>query len=408
MADPNQKLNVYNLGEQGVNLSKSPLHIEDGELVNAQNAEFYLDEGIGAIRKRLGLQRLNTSALAGAVYGVAGIPLPAPGSRAIYAQLSNSPYLRKTTDGTTWANVTEIDQGNLPGEQSGSITTTAPYARTVTLDRNLYYVSQSATNGQLLYALDGELGYEVIRYPYSTDNHRTLCVWDDWVVFVAKGFVWLFSPYAGTIEQIGAEVTGLEIIACAVPYLGRLYVGTLKQGGSGRMLSARYGDTAWTVERTVGASHEGYVSVAVYKGNLYAGTGVAAAGTAAIIEKRTPGGTWSTSRTGASSANDNKWDPLLVADERLYATFTDGTTNLLTDSFNDTAWSSSIDWRAESPVIDQFFGGVVVNKAIYVAVKSAAGSTTTIWRKPTNATAWAQVDSLPTSGTTHSGFMGVI
>ena len=74
------KLDIYNLGEQGINVAKSPIHLADGELVHAQNAEFFIEQGRGALRKRPGLQVHNTTALAGRVNGMIGVPLPAPGS----------------------------------------------------------------------------------------------------------------------------------------------------------------------------------------------------------------------------------------------------------------------------------------------------------------------------------------
>jgi hypothetical protein len=65
------KINAFNLGEHGVVNAKDPLHVIDGELTQAQNAVHNKpDEGQGGLEKRLGMAKLTTGALAGAVLGV--------------------------------------------------------------------------------------------------------------------------------------------------------------------------------------------------------------------------------------------------------------------------------------------------------------------------------------------------
>lgn len=71
------KLKVYNLGTKGVNLSRSPIHLEDGELTQAQNAELYLDQGELAIRKRLGIAKF-TDIGDSPVLSIGPVTLPDP------------------------------------------------------------------------------------------------------------------------------------------------------------------------------------------------------------------------------------------------------------------------------------------------------------------------------------------
>lgn len=61
------KQNVYNIGELGVDVVESPVHVGDGALLNAQNAQLAPIELEGAIRKRNGLAKFNSVAAAGQI-----------------------------------------------------------------------------------------------------------------------------------------------------------------------------------------------------------------------------------------------------------------------------------------------------------------------------------------------------
>jgi hypothetical protein len=72
------KLSVFNLGDAGVNLTKSPLHTEDGEWVRLQNGAIELRGADHGIAKRAGIARF-AGMLAGPVLGIVNIPiLPTP------------------------------------------------------------------------------------------------------------------------------------------------------------------------------------------------------------------------------------------------------------------------------------------------------------------------------------------
>lgn len=72
------KLNVYNLGEKGVNVTVSPIHLEDGELTSGQNAVYDPKGEEGGLRQRDGMTKLNSTAAAGAIKGFISLPLPDP------------------------------------------------------------------------------------------------------------------------------------------------------------------------------------------------------------------------------------------------------------------------------------------------------------------------------------------
>lgn len=69
------KLNVYNLGANGVCVDRNPVELEDGDLTKAQNAIHDPQGSMGGLRKRRGLVKLNSVAAAGAVKGAIGVPI---------------------------------------------------------------------------------------------------------------------------------------------------------------------------------------------------------------------------------------------------------------------------------------------------------------------------------------------
>ncbi len=72
------KSNTYTLGELGVNRVLSPVHLTDGELLVAQNADVPFDKGNRGLRKRSGMVKHNEFPAAGAVLSMTNIPIPDP------------------------------------------------------------------------------------------------------------------------------------------------------------------------------------------------------------------------------------------------------------------------------------------------------------------------------------------
>lgn len=73
------KTDIFNLGEKGVNVVKSPIHREDGELSTAQNAQVIPYNAQRALSKRRGMSLLNaTTAAAGAIMNFFRVSLADP------------------------------------------------------------------------------------------------------------------------------------------------------------------------------------------------------------------------------------------------------------------------------------------------------------------------------------------
>lgn len=76
------KVDIYRLGDVGVDVVNSPIHKEDGSLLSAQNAAYRLDRAEGGIGKRPGMTELNTvSTAAGSIsaFFVVRLDDPLPG-----------------------------------------------------------------------------------------------------------------------------------------------------------------------------------------------------------------------------------------------------------------------------------------------------------------------------------------
>lgn len=75
------KVDIYNLGEKGVNLVRSPIHKQDGELTTAQNAQIIPYHAQRALGKRRGMSLINvTTAAAGAILNLFRVSLSDPDS----------------------------------------------------------------------------------------------------------------------------------------------------------------------------------------------------------------------------------------------------------------------------------------------------------------------------------------
>lgn len=351
------KINVYNLGEQGVNVVKSPIHLTDGELRSAQNAIWDPSEAEGGIRKRGGMPRFSGSAMAGAVRGIVNVPLAAPGdiTRTFYLALGtfDSDTWATSANGTTWA------EGATPA-RSQSLVQTSDAAvqyqnqRMATINRRIYYpgndyVQYPAANhtAPSVRVFDGTNDYELFRIPYnpasgSTTNTKLITdfVVHDGRLYMAvydpggsapdhRGRVFEFDPDTGTITQVGnafgggaGENTG-GMPFCLASHNGYLWAGTYGISGLavGKIYSIRPGvDSTWALKVTT-ATGAGYImSMVSFRGELYFGT-QGDAGSAALLRKLSNTGALSTIDTGSATDAGNYYAGLIVFEDNLYVSY---------------------------------------------------------------------------------------
>lgn len=417
------KLDVYNLGELGVNLTKTPLHHTDGELLSAQNAEFFQEEGRGGLRRRLGLNGLNSVALSGEIRGIIGVPLVPPSQRLIIYGIANSlvtAVARASNDAgasvaaMTLKPTTGLSFRGRKTDLSGTIPANSSYRSPITsLNGIAYYaapnVSTDARPGRIvtlqpLYPAttppSARLA-ELVQFP-NADYVEYLWTSRDTLYAITQGtvaganFIYSVDPNTGQARQIAigtAFLTGTENPFTGITYLGKQWIGTSRSSAStGRIYSARDEDSTWTLEHTAGAGLHTYTSFAVYKGNLFAAT-CAAAGTSSLIETRTPAGVWSTSLTAPSNATVNYFDALIVFNNELYAFFQRPSADICDAyKFDGSSWVNDEDLSALiSSTASPFVTGAARSaEALYVFIGKDASNAGHLAKRTTSGT-WTQI-----------------
>ncbi len=440
-----EKIVVYNIGEQGVNVVKSPLHLDDGELVRGQNALFDTEGEAGALRKRYGLTKLNSVALDGAVQSVFnnGLPFGADLATTLWAALEASAgsntWRRSTDDGATWGFVTAPEKtqqiaGNIDAQLTQFQHATT---RCVSYKQKLYYASTgyvqhptaNSTQPEVR-VWDGTIDEFLVTIPPNTsvgDTTNAMLVLDMVVgngkiylgtfdgepSSVTKSRVFEIDPSTGVMRQIGPEFSGAQYAYCLAWFNNKLWMGTSNDTGStGKIYSIRPDfDTAWVTEYTATI---GFIqSLAVYDGQLYAGLSNAAATTThtPLVVVRGADGTWATSDTApAGTSTAVSWyDSLIVYQDELYAFNVDadsGGNTLIVRKFDGSSWSTDKDISASFTSTDFMGQALVHDGKLFVALPEVGGDGTP-GSPPgmvlqNNAGTWSSVDSLSARG-----FLGV-
>jgi hypothetical protein len=445
------RITVYNLGEQGVNLTKSPLHQSDGELLQSQNAIRSLNNVDGGLVKREALTTLTSPAMDGSVRGLISLPLPNPLGTAtfwIFQQLAGSEPVwstMKSVGGTTWAlDLTNaLEAGASPSVYEPGLRgnyTNNLRAALLPRKRRFYYFGNTdgedpGALGGLTYpppiwSYDGTTNRLVGRLPSNPDADTDQGVWEgtDMIVvgsllYIATGdgrgssgnqiygSVYLLDEN-GMLTLVGRHGELQGAVAALCWHENKLWAGTGQQnptgfGGaaSGDVYYIRpFLDTSWSSDSgfSLTFTDERMVSsMAAFEGSLYVSTR-AVAGTAAKIRKRAPGGSWTTVYTSSHSTAANGITNLTVYDSALYALQIDDLTAVTGYTQKDvlrtedgSSWSVDLDISAS---IDPVAGGshgpfLVIGSDLYLS-----GAHTIIRRR---AGSWTEID-------TTGGGMGVI
>lgn len=384
------QINVYNLGKLGVNVDKSPVHLEDGELTKAQNVIRNQLGHEGGIEKRPGLTKFNAVAAGGSVLGGIGVPLSlltntvggttlAGGpSRTIYvgrqvtaSGIGASRGWWKSTDrfATAASAILSSSPANPRSEQiellaTGGLLGTligSPAASCV-LRNKLYYASDDYTTGAgaPIRVFDGVVDAEFARVtPGATTAIANsfgvmsmLAVNDDTI------YVTVFSDATGTAETgivlklniatgVLAPLGTITLSARHVPYAlgwhaGRLWMGTVAadSSGPGQIFWIRPGiDTSWTLDRTMSLGI-GCTSLTSFQGQLFAGS-LATGGGNMVVEARSSVGAWTASLTIAA-AESKAFLGAIVFQSNLYiASYQFTTATTFIKKFNGSVWSNA-------------------------------------------------------------------
>lgn len=418
-------LEVYALGQGGVNVNVAPTEIKPEEARQLQNVILDTDEASSGLRKRGGLQKFNSSAInsGASILGGTGVPLPDPNGivRTLYAALgtSDSDTWASTTDGTSW-----IESSTIATRQSSQTQRTigaqVQYSvRGITFKKRLYYPADTYTVGTSnpsIYIYDGTNNVEVVEIPKSPiDSDEALFVSDMALhggeIYVAvadpggsspdrRGRVLHFNHETGAFTQIGPSFSANSGDQAGgypvnmVSFMGQLFVCTYGiTGGNPRKVwrIRPFQETTWTADLSeTGGYGRG---LAVFQGNLYMACGENAS-EGPVIRKRTPLGAWSTveSETGSGNVDHRVYENIFVWDDALYAHFyyrNSGGLAKIVRSADGTTWTDDFDIYG-AYTADYNAGTVAIyNNVPYVTLTASGEGTGRIIRR--SGGSWASV-----------------
>lgn len=405
------KLNVY--GWLGVNTSKAPHQLEDGELTKAQNAQLGSDAD-GALDMRGGMEKLTTTVASGSIGGFIGVPLLRPVVRTFYRgdtgsafqiwristenftnvpTVPNSPRAIVTNNPPVGNEMDDVEQPAEPGRLIFNNAASVRYPYLIGTQSLVYrskmYYGAAATNGHSptvrIFEKEGGnfnftdqrgVDFELSRLPIDPaavlpdavtngQNHLASMIAANGRIYIScysnarptnpyLGRVFEMDPETGELTQIGNDFPSGFAPTPLCWWMGRLWAGTNTglSTDAGRVYWIRPGiDADWTLDLTTGAGQGNITSMCVYRGELYVGC-MGQAGTAGLIRKRTTLGVWSTSDTGSGTLVFNAYTAMVVFNDQLYACYTTTTgTNIFIRRFNGTAWSQVANVSGDSAFV---------------------------------------------------------
>ena len=411
------KINVY--GWLGVNTSKAPHQLEDGELTKAQNAQLGSDAD-GALDMRGGMEKLTTTVASGSIGGFIGVPLLRPVVRSFYKgdtghatrlwtisteNFTNTPTFANspkhvTTAATPAAN--ELDDAEQPARPGRLIFNDAsssryPYligTQSIVYRGKLYY-GAAAANGhsnvvRLFEKLTGNADYsnqqgidfELSRLPLdpaalATDpitsgfNQLASMIAANGRIYIScysqarptnayLGRVFEMSPTTGELKQIGAAFPSGFVPTPLVWHMNRLWAGTNTglTSDEGRVYWIRPDiDADWTLDLTTAAGQGNITSMGIFRGELYVGC-MGHTATAGLLRKRDNLGAWTTSDTGGATTRWNAYTAMTVFNDALYVCYTANTgTNIFIRKFDGTSWSQVHNTSGDSAFVGLVRGG---------------------------------------------------
>lgn len=439
------KLNVYNLGKLGVVVDKSPIHTEDGELLKAQNAIRDSAGSDGALRKRLGLTKLNAVALAGSVFGIINVPIAQLVTRSFLLGVDQdvvSSY-QWVTSATEFASNTTATTPSAPNSNVGMHSKLDWYGRAVQWNGIFFYPAKHAATRPTLNAWDGVQDRELFQVSQNPSEYASgssvanqqisHMIIDGTQLYFSvhdssaspsdfHGRVFRYDLESGALAQLGESLGsetgaigdgGLMPLALCM-YQGYLYAAfTVLQGGTGET-AANNGiyrikpgvETTWTKDFT-GDGTEAIYSMAVYKGLLYAGT-TAIGIVKARVMVRGIAGTWteSTNSGGVAAGNGSTYSELVVFGDNLYAGRYRNNTVTFEDcdisKYDGTTWTASVKNFGNAGInsLNKVTASIVENGTLYMLAGAYGGSQVScILTRTTNGAAWTDVSGAALNST---------
>lgn len=415
-------------GWLGVNVTKNPIQLEDRELTKAQNAFRDAAGQHGALRKRPGLTKINSTALSGAVNGFTNVPL-------------NSGYLSGNGDGAAPTFYIAIDQAITTAYQwvvstdNFATFTTATTPGGTGADKD--GVRESAVNSHykdgslarfedvLIYPStgtvpatmrmwDGTTDRELFRIPPNTreepqsvssgnyvigemiaDGTKLYFITDDGFAGAAtlNGRVFRYDLSTNDLVQIGEAfgvATGLitgggSMGVSLAMHQGFLYLGLgplVTGSGEGTdhgIYRIRPGiDAAWTKDSfTPVNANEHILSLMSYKGFLYAGRVELDTGAVGDLLVRSAAGVYTSSTTaGTGTGVAGGWGSMIVFEDNLYAAGfnSDGvSSSSIIKKYDGATWSTVLTMESGNSSPRKGIAMIVQDGRLYVLAADDGG-----------------------------------
>lgn len=288
---PEASLEFVRLGKLGVNVVDSPLHLSDGELRKAQNAEPFDVRGEEALRKRKGIDLFTSASLGGPVLAMTSVPLPDPfppfagiaylgggsGPAAHYSDASVSSWADTTSpdpdasgarmcEGRGFQNGTilyyiasagsggTVKQWSGPGQASSTFGT-EPTGGSITINArqyNLVDAGRVPTNG-LCGDADNGILFFLVEYQ-AHDDTPTAWILYKWRIGVDSAFAQLGEGFYTESVPATGYIAGryLTVYGQPVFWQGRVWLAVnVSGGGSPQIYSIAAGESNWTLDATL-------------------------------------------------------------------------------------------------------------------------------------------------------------
>ncbi len=424
-------LAIYNFGGQGVNIVKNKLQKGDAETSKLQNAEFVPDDAIGgegSLSKRGGLAVLNSSALAGEVFGLLGLALKTTYTRTLYAArgTEDGNTFRTSTDGTTWAEST--GPGAPADFDKYTDDNTERDARRMSAIKNFILFAgdnyTQDTDKPIVVLWDGTTSSEVTSIPFGPSATASTPAFTitDWLTANGKlyfavhdpggsapdlaGRVMVLDLETGIVKQIAnsfgngtGETTG-GYPACLAFYEDKLWVGLngkTTTDGIGEIVQCYPDiDETWTSDVSNLVSH--ISSLVVYKGDLYAGTQSSVSTGAKLVKRTASTGAWTTKLTSGGGAGGNGfYGYLYVYSGDIYAVEYFATTPIIhiLKSSDGASWATDRDVdNTDSGIAGNLPGGVTeLGDDLYYVFRALSATATDGFILRRTGGSWSKVDT---------------
>jgi hypothetical protein len=416
------KHNVYTLGTQGVDLTKSYIHADDGTFRQAQNAVPDMRGEFGGVAKRDGLTAINGTTAGGSVKGVVFAALPGDNQATFIFDadlaystdaFANTVVSELTTEAVDEAIRDDWYHDIMPGGGSPVEFAWTPLKSAVWKNR-LFYASEPVLGptGEAvpIRVLEADLSRKLFtRMPINPDvgalpkgitnmivdgDYLYVSVWDAGTDSSdVKGSVYRIKADTGEMTKLGATFPTGYIPWCLTFYQGRLWAGTYSDdvSFSGRVYWIRPGvDSAWTLDHTTTAGKGEIMSLCPFEGKLYAATRGSNTN-AALVKVRDLDGSWATSQTGVATTADQLYTSLAVFSGKLYAAYYNHNSGVsgraLIERYDGSSWSSVFDTNTSGTVAS--YSLVAAGPNLWALGVFRPGGLTRPMNVSTDGTTWA-------------------